>query len=100
MQHGGFYFNKPALVEELPYGGNNLAARLEDFFDLGVGDKVQVALAVALVDITEPVPFLGQGLKRFRQQGEVLYFNGGFAASGTDELAADPDNIADVYLLK
>ncbi|MBA7590914.1 hypothetical protein ES708_33057 [subsurface metagenome] len=56
LQHGRFHLDKAAPVEELAHGGDNAAAYSKCLFSLCISDKVQVALAVALVDIGQPVP--------------------------------------------
>ena len=100
LQHRRLHLDKAALVEELPDGGDDPAAHLEDLLDLGVGDEVQVALAVAFFDVAEAVPFLRQGLERLGQQGEVFHPNGRLAGPGPQQLAVNPDDIADVQVLE
>jgi len=46
LQYGGFYLQKSTTIQKFTYKGNGLAAFAKDIFDLGVGYKIEIALAI------------------------------------------------------
>jgi hypothetical protein len=61
----------------------------EGFADVGVGDEVEVALAVAGFDVFESVPFFGHGEERFREEMELVGVHAELAGAGAEEVAID-----------
>ena len=62
-EHRRLHLQEAALVQEAADGGDDAAADLKDVAHLRVGDEVEVALAVAHLDVLEAVPLLGQRLQ-------------------------------------
>ncbi len=76
MQHWSFHLQKSSLIKELADGSDNPAANLENLLNFSIGDEVEIALTVTSVNITETVPLLRQGPKRFSQQSKISYPDG------------------------
>ncbi len=88
---------KPRLVEKLPQEADDPGPGLEDPAHLGVDHQVQVALAVAGLDIGEAVEFFRQGLQRFGQEGRnCRTARVSSSGLGAEQGALDPDDIAQV----
>ena len=83
-------------VEELPHEADDPGPGLEDPAHLGVDHQVQVALAVARLDIGEAVEFLRQGLQRFGQEGKLPHCQGELIGPGAEQGALDPDDVAQI----
>ncbi len=54
-------FEKPVLVEDCACGAHDVAPGTEDIRDGRIGHEIDVALAVAKLDVGQPVPLLGSG---------------------------------------
>ena len=80
------------------------AALAEHLAHLGVDDQVDVALAVAHLDVRQAVPLLGQRAGRLGQHDDVLGHDGQLADAGLrqrDRRAAhDADEVAALHLLE
>ena len=72
------------------------AAPAQRLAALRVHDQVEIALAVAQLDIGEAVIFLGQRPQRLGQHGQRRRIDGQLAARGAADQALDADQIADV----
>ena len=68
LHHRRLDLEEAARREEAAEGLEEQRALPEDVAGLGVGDQVEVALAVAALDVLQAVPLLGQRLQRL---GEV-----------------------------
>ncbi len=64
-----------------------------------VGDQIQIALAVADLDVFEPVPLLGQGQQDLRKERELLGVHAQFAGARAEQIAFDAHDVADVEQL-
>ena len=71
LHHRGLDLDVAALVEEAAHRGDHRAAHHEDAAHLGVREQVEVALAVAGLDVGEPVPLLRRRQQRLREQREL-----------------------------
>ena len=71
LQHRRLDLDEAALVEEAADGGDDARPLDEHLADLVVGDEVEVAAAVARLDVGEPVELLGQRAQRLGEQLEA-----------------------------
>ena len=67
---------------------------------LVVGDQVEVALAVARLDVGEAVPLLRQRPQRLGEHAELLRVDGQLVGLGAERRADDADEVAEVGLLE
>ena len=70
--------------------------RDEDGQRLGIAEEVDVALAIALFDIGQTVPFLGRRQQALGEERDLLGEDGQLAGLGVAEPAVDSDQIAQV----
>ena len=68
LQHRRLDLEEAALVEPAPDGGDHLRAQDEQLARLLVRDQVELAVAVAGLDVLEPVVLLGRRAQRLGQQ--------------------------------
>ena len=73
-----------------------LRARHEDLADLGIGDQVEIALAVAGLHVFQAVPFLRHGEQRLREELELLDVHAQLAGARAEEVALHADDVADI----
>ncbi len=99
LHHRRFHFKVAALVEELPQRAQHLGALHEDFAAVEVGEEVDVALAVANLDVGEAVELLGQCEHGLGEECELLDVDGQLAGAGAEEIAGDADVVAEVEQL-
>ena len=97
-QHRGIHLDKTAASEEVANGADYLAPPDKDFQDIRVRDKVYVPLAVPLLDVPEPMPFLRQGSQGFGQDDDTLGLYCYLAGAGAKESASDTKEIAQVQV--
>ena len=88
---------KAPAVEELPQQADDPGPGLEDPAHLGVDHQVQVALAVAGLDVGEAVEFFRQGLQGFGQEHKLLHCQGELVGPGAEQGALDPDDVAQIH---
>ena len=96
LHHRRLDLDVVARGEEAPQVGDRRGARPEDAPDVRVDDEVDVALAVAGLDVHEPVPFLGQRPERLGEQPDVVGLDGEFARPRAERPAADADHVAEI----
>jgi hypothetical protein len=84
------------VVEEAAEGGDDLAAGDEDAADVVAGDEVEVALAVADLDVAEAVPFLGWGPEGFGDEQVLGGGDGDLSSAGAEDLSGDAEEVAGV----
>ena len=77
-------------------GAQHLGALDEDFAGVEVGEEVDVALAIAQLDVGEAVIFLRQREHGLGEKGEPLDMDGELAGAGAEEIAGDADVVAEV----
>ena len=69
------------------------------FCDSGIRDQIQVALAVADLDVFEAVPFFRQAQENLRKEGEFLRVDAQLAGARAEQIAFDAHDVADVEQL-
>ena len=70
--------------------------RPEDLADLGVDDEVEVALAVAHLDVLQAVPLLRQRVEALGQEGERVAEHGQLAGAGLEHRPRERGRVAEV----
>ncbi len=124
LHHGGLDFDVAARVEEFADGAQHLSALDEDVADVNllgflrlgcafggssacgrsfveqrVHEEVDVAPAVAQLDVGETVVFLGQGEQGLGEKRDGLDVDGELVGAGAEEVAGDADVVAEVEKL-
>ncbi len=100
MHHRRFDFCVSAAVEIAPQLGNHLCALAEDFLHFLVRDQVEVALAIAHLDVGQAVPFFRQRQQRLGQKRELLDPDGQLIRPGPEQMPGDSDEVPHVQQLK
>ncbi len=85
-----------ALVEEAPDRADQVGAPEEQLARLLVGDQVELAVPVALLDVGEPVVLVGRRAQGLRQQRPVVDAHRQLAAPRAERSAFDPHDVAEV----
>ena len=88
--------DEAGLVEAAADGGDDPRPRQEELARLGVGDEVQLAAALAGLDVGQPVELVGWRAQRLGQDREVLDAQRELAAARAEGQAVDPDEVAEV----
>src|SRR5262245_26297189 len=96
LHHGRLDFEKSARDEKLANRRDDAAADFEDLPRIGVDDQVQVALAVADLDILQPVPLFRQRHQALGEKLEPLHMHGQFVRLCTEQRAVDADPVAKI----
>ena len=96
MQHRRLDFEIAARDEMAAQRGDDPAAPAQGLAALRVHDQIEVALAVAQLDIGETVKLLGQRAQGLGQDGEGGGVDRQLAARGAAHQPFDADQIADV----
>ncbi len=89
-----------ALVEEPADGGDDAGPLLEGVPDPRRGHQVEVALPVALLDVGQAVPLLGQRPDGLREDGEGGRLHGELPGLGPGGRSAGGDDVAHVEELE
>src|SRR5258708_449070 len=100
LHHGGLDLQESSLIQILPDLANDPAPREENLARPRICDQVQVTLAVAELDITDPMPFVRERTQRFRQYLKFLDPDRWLTSLRDKALPFDPKKIADVQKLK
>ena len=88
-----------SLIEKAAHCLENLCALDEDFADLGVHVHVDVAAAVAQLDVGEAVPLLGQGQQILGEESQLFDVDAELSGAGAEEVALGADEVAEVEQL-
>jgi hypothetical protein len=95
LQHRRLHLQEASVVEELADGADDGGPLAEYLPHLGVGDEIDVALAVAQLHVLQAVPLLrqrahrlGQHLEGFGHQGQLTGLRHEGRARGADEVPA------------
>src|SRR3569832_328603 len=99
VHHRRLDLEETTRVEERPDAAHDLRALAEHRADLGSDREIDVALAVARLDIAEAVPLVGQGTQRLRDDPQALRQDRQLAALGPERGAFDDDLIAGVEVV-
>ena len=78
--------------------GDEAGADLKITAGIVVHDEVHIALAVLELGIGHAVELLGQRAQGLGEQHHGLHMHGDFAGLGLEDIAADPDDVADIIL--
>jgi hypothetical protein len=92
----GLDLEEAGVVEDRAEAADDVAAGAEDVGDGGVGDEVDVALAVARLDVAEAVPLLRQRAVRLGEEAKVGRRDRELAALRRREAPLRLDDVADV----
>ena len=87
-------------IHEAANLAHHRAARQEHLAHLGVRRKVDVALAVARLDVGEPVPFLRRRQQRLAEEVDLVRLHRQLALAGAHGMAGDADEVAAVHQLE
>ena len=88
----------PAIAEHLAEGRDDLRASQQGGHRVGVAEQVDVALAVALLEVGQAVPLLGGGQQALGQHRQPVGEDGQLAGLRPPERAIDPDQVPEVEL--
>ena len=88
--------HEAAPVEEPPHRRDNSRARARDLARALVGDQVQLALAVARLDVAQAVPLLGQRPQRLADHAPAPYGDRDLLAARTEQPPPRLDEVAEV----
>ena len=100
MHHGRFHFDVAARVEEAPQLPQDFRPPRENFPRARIHDQIEIALAIAHLDVGQAVPFFRQRQQRLGQQREFLHPDRQFVGLGAKQIAAHADQVAHVQQLK
>ena len=99
LQHRRFYFQETTRLQLAAQRSDDLRSRDENFANLRVGDQIQVALAVADLDVFQAVPLFGHGKQRLGHEIEPLHMHAQLTGLGPKQIALGGDNVADFQKL-
>src|SRR5664279_3858249 len=96
VHHRGFDFDKSVAVEEAAHRLHYLGAFDEHLAHLGIHGEIDVAAAVAGLDVLQTVPFFRQRKQIFYQEGDLFDVDAEFSGAGTEEVSLDADVVTQV----
>ena len=96
VHHGSFDFDIAASVKKLAQFANNEGASLENLPGFLIGHEIEVALAIAQLNIRETMPFFGKREKGFGERKQLFDPHGELAGFGTEDMPADAEVIAQI----
>ncbi len=96
LHHRRLHFQKSVRLQLPPQRRDDLRPRHEHLANFRIRDQIQIALAVARLDVFQAMPFLGHREQRLRQEVQPLDMDAQFAGPGAEQVSFDADNIADV----
>ena len=91
-------FDEAGVVEKAAHGGHGLGPRDKQLARLLVGHEVELAAAIARLDVLQPVVLLGRRAQRLREHRERLDAQRDLAALRAQRGAVDADDVAEVDL--
>ncbi len=100
LHHGGFHLEEAPGFEKLAHQSDDGGPPDEHLTHLGVDHQVQVALAVAGLDVGEAVELFRQGQEALGEENIVGHRQGELPGSGAKERAGKPDDVAQVEALE
>ena len=100
LHHRRFHLDESARFQLPPQRSDQARARHEHLAHRGIGDQVQIALAVTRLHILQAVPLLRHGKQRLREELEPLHVNAQLARARAEEIALHADDIADIHQLE
>jgi len=99
LEDGRLHLDEAALVEDAAHGGDQARAGAEGLAALAVDDQVEIALAVALLDIAQPGPLLGGRVDRLGQDADRSDKDRALALLGQAQHALHLDDIEAVEVV-
>ena len=99
-ENGRIYLKKALAVKERTKLAQNKAALHKGILNLGINDKIHIALAVTCFLILEAMEFLGQGQKALGKQHQFGTTHTDLAHLGAEHNALYTNDIADIHFLK
>src|SRR2546428_625138 len=96
LHHRRLDLEEAARVEERAQRRDEPAPQREGLAHLGIDHQVDVALAVARLDVLQAVPLLGQRAQRLGEELEVLDRHRQLALARPEQLAGDADEVTDI----
>ena len=78
----------------------HLAAHLEHPARVGIDDQIEIALAVADLDVLQPVPLLGQRHEALGEELERRRPDRQLVGLGAEQVPLDADEVAEVEQLE
>ena len=92
--------DEAALVHEVADLADDRAAFVKDLLDVVIGDEVEVALAVARLDVREPVPLRRERPQRLADDGELRHLERDLPRARREHRPLHADEIAEVEFFK
>ena len=99
LEHRCLDFDVSAPIEERADGGRQSRAREEERPHLWMHREIRVPLSVALLDVSQAVPFARQRPKRFGQESEMLHFDRQLVRLGSEEGSLHGNPVAGIEVL-
>ena len=99
MHHRGFDFDEGIGVEEASHRLHNFRALDEDLAHVGVHGEIDIAAAIAGLDVLQAVPFFRQREQVLNQKRDLFDVNGQFARAGAEQVALHADVVTQVEQL-
>ena len=96
LHHRRFDFYKSMRFQLPAQRRDDLRARLKNLLRFGIRDQVEIALAIAQLDIFQTVEFFGQREQDFREECQLLGVNAQFSRARAKQIAFDADDVAGI----
>src|SRR5690606_36076328 len=100
VHHRRLHLEEIPLVEEASDEADEARALAEDLPDVEVGGQVEIALAVARLNVLEAVPLLGKGAQRLGEDGPLVGGDGQLAGARANGPTGGADPVAQVEQLE
>ena len=100
LHHGGLHLHEATVAQEFTDQADDFHPFAEDVPAFRGDDQVNIALAIAGLDIGQAVPFLGQGTQGFGDHDQLVGHDRELIGLGLEQLAFNADNIADIPFLE
>ena len=100
LHHRRLDFEVAARRHELANRGDDAAPRLEHPPRIGVDDEIEIALAVADLDVGQPVPLLGQRHQALREEVQPRRPDRELVGLGPEQPPLDADPVAEIEQLE
>jgi hypothetical protein len=96
LEHRRLDLDEALGVQVAAHRGDDLGPRDEDLASVVVGDEVELAMAVARLDVVQAVELVGWWAQALGQQREVLDAQRQLAALGAEREPVDADDVAEI----
>ena len=100
LHHRRLHFDEAARFQLPAQRRDDSRARDEDLAHVGIGDQIQIALAVARLHVFQAVPLLRHGEQRLAEELQLLRVDAQFAGARAEEIAFHADDVADIDQLE